>query len=278
MSDNKASFTALATAYMRAAHQLLEAKPLLFDDPVALPLLGSEASKNIHDTKDHYQTPEVLALRTRIILRSRFTEDRLAAAFSSGIRQYIILGAGFDTFALRQPSWAKELKIVEVDHSGTQALKRSYIDTARLTIPGNVLFADINFEHESLHEGLSRYNVSIDKPAFFSWLGVMMYLKEDAIDDVLHSVAMFPAGSEIVLTFVRPPGDVPSIIAQSVTNLGEPWLSHFEPDEIEAKLLYSAGFSKVEFLTPAEAETRYFRSRPGDLPVPPQTNILSAIR
>lgn len=277
MSDNKASFTALATAYMRAAHQLLEAKPLLFDDPVALPLLGPEALKNIQDTKDHYQTPEVLALRTRIILRSRFTEDRLAAAFSRGIRQYIILGAGFDTFALRQPSWAEELKIVEVDHSGTQSLKRSYIDAARLTIPENVLFADINFEDESLHEGLRRSNVSIDKPAFFSWLGVMMYLKEDAIDAVLHSVAMFPAGSEIVLTFVRPPGDSPSIIAQSVTNLGEPWLSHFEPDEIEEKL-YRAGFSKVEFLTPVEAETRYFRSRPRDLPVPEQTNILSAIR
>lgn len=277
MADNKASFTALATAYMRAAHQLLEAKPLLFDDPVALPLLGPEALKNIQDTKDHYQTPEVLALRTRIILRSRFTEDRLAAAVSRGIRQYIILGAGFDTFALRQPSWAKELKIVEVDHAGTQSLKRSYIDAAKLTIPENVLFADINFEHESLHEGLCRYNVSMDKPAFFSWLGVMMYLKEDAIDAVLHSVAMFPAGSEIVLTFVRPPGDVPSIIAQSVTNLGEPWLSHFEPDEIEEKL-YGTGFSKVEFLTPAEAETRYFRLRPRDLPVPQQTNILSAIR
>ena len=277
MADYKASFTALATAYMRAAHQLLEAKPLLFDDPVALPLLGSEASKNIHDTKDHYQTPEVLALRTRIILRSRFTEDRLAAAVSRGIKQYIILGAGFDTFALRQPSWAKELKIVEVDHAGTQSLKRSYIDAAKLTIPENVLFADIDFEHESLHEGLCRYNVSMDKPAFFSWLGVMMYLKEDAIDAVLHSVAMFPAGSEIVLTFVRPPGDVPSIIAQSVTNLGEPWLSHFEPDEIEEKL-YGTGFSKVEFLTPAEAETRYFRLRPRDLPVPQQTNILSAIR
>jgi methyltransferase (TIGR00027 family) len=277
MSDYKASFTALATAYMRAAHQLLESKPLIFDDPVALPLLGPEALTNIQDTVQHYQTPEVLALRTRIILRSRFTEDRLAAAFSRGIRQYIILGAGFDTFALRQPSWAEELKIVEVDHAGTQSLKRSYIDAARLAIPKNVLFADIDFEHESLHEGLRRYDVSMNKPAFFSWLGVMMYLKEDAIDAVLHSVAMFPAGSEVVLTFVRPPGDSPSIIAQSVTNLGEPWLSHFEPDEIEAKL-YSAGFSKVEFLTPAEAETRYFRSRPRDLPVPKQINILCAIR
>jgi len=88
---------------------------------------------------------------------------------------------------------------------------------------------------------------------------------------------MFPEGSEIVLTFVRPPGNSTSIIAQSVANLGEPWLSHFEPGEIEAKLR-SAGFSQVEFLAPADAETRYFRLRPKDLPVPEQTNILSAIR
>lgn len=277
MSDNKASFTALATAYMRAAHQLLESKPLIFDDPVALPLLGPEASKNIRDTKDHYQASEVLALRTRIILRSRFTEDRLAAAVARGIRQYIILGAGFDTFALRQPSWARKLKIVEVDHSGTQSLKRSYIDAAGITIPENVLFVDINFERESLHEGLCRYNVSLENPTFFSWLGVMMYLKEEAIDAVLHSVALFPKGSEIVLTFVRPQGNSPSIIAQSVVNLGEPWLSHFEPDEIEVKLR-NFGFSKIEFLTPEAAEISYFRSRPGDLPVPKQTNILSAIR
>lgn len=105
----------------------------------------------------------------------------------------------------------------------------------------------------------------------------MMYLKEEAIDAVLHSVTMFPAGSEIVLTFVRPQGNAPSIIAQSVINLGEPWLSYFEPEEIEKKLR-DAGFSRVEFLTPEEAETRYFRSRPADLPVPLQTNILSAIR
>ncbi|MBN1363752.1 MAG: class I SAM-dependent methyltransferase [Syntrophaceae bacterium] len=277
MSHNKASITALATAYMRAAHQLLETKPLIFDDPVGLKLLGPEASKNIQDMTDHYQNPEIIELRTRLILRARFTEDRLAAAFSRGVRQYIILGAGFDTFALRQPSWAKELKIVEVDHLGSQSPKRSYIDAAGLAVPKNVSFVDIDFKHESLHEGLLRYNVSINKPAFFSWLGVMIYLKEEAINAVLYSVAMFPVGSEIILTFVRPPGDCPSIMTQSVADIGEPWISYFEPEEIEAKL-YGLGFSKVEFLTHTEAEMKYFRPRPKDLPVPKEINILSAIR
>ena len=277
MSDYKASHTALGTAYLRAAHQLLEAKPLLFDDPVALPLLGPDALQLIQDTEDKYRTPEMLALRSHVVLRSRFTEERLAAAVSRGITQYVILGAGFDTFALRQPSWAHILKIIEVDHSGTQTMKRSYIATAGLAMPDNVDFANIDFEHESLLDGLLRYGVSMDEPTFFSWLGVTMYLQKDAIDAVLRSVAMFPAESEIVLTFRTPSGDSPSPLSRSVANLGEPWVSYFEPGELEVKLR-NAGFSKVEFLSSAEAEARYFRQRPKDLPVPKQINILCAVR
>ena len=277
MSDYKASHTALGSAYLRAAHQLFEAQPLLFDDPVALPLLGPKAIKLIQDAAANYRTPEMLALRAHVVLRSRFTEDRLAAAVSRGITQYIILGAGFDTFALRQPSWAQKLKIIEVDHAGTQTMKRSHIAAAGLAMPKNVVFADIDFENESLHDGLLRCGVSMKKPSFFSWLGVTMYLKEDAIDAVLRSVAMFPADSEIVLTFLTQSSDSPSPLSQRVANLGEPWVSCFEHDVLEAKLCGN-GFSKVEFLTPAEAETRYFRQRPKDLPVPKQINILCAVR
>ena len=156
-------------------------------------------------------------------------------------------------------------------------MKRSHIAAAGLAMPGNVVFADINFENESLHNGLLRCGVSMKKPSFFSWLGVTMYLKEDAIDAVLRSVAMFPVGSEIVLTFLTQSSDSPSPLAKRVANLGEPWVSHFEPDELEAKMR-GAGFSKVEFLSPAEADERYFRQRPKDLPVPKQINILSAVR
>jgi methyltransferase (TIGR00027 family) len=277
MSDYKASHTALGTAYLRAAHQLLEAQPLLFDDPVALPLLGPKAIKLIQETVDNYQTPEMLALRAHVVLRSRFTEDRLAAAVSRGITQYVILGAGFDTFALRQPPWAKNLKIIEVDHSGTQTMKRSHVVAADLAMPKNVVFADIDFENESLHDGLLRCGVSMKEPSFFSWLGVTMYLKEDAIDAVLRSVAMFPVDSEIVLTFLTQSSDSPSLLSRRVANLGEPFVSYFEPDALEDKLR-GAGFSKVEFLTPVDVETRYFRQRPKDLPVPKQINILCAVR
>lgn len=276
MSDHQASRTALRTAYLRAAHQLFEAPPRIFDDPAALSLLGPAALQRIKDTADRYRTPASLALRAHVVLRSRFAEDRLAAAVLRGITQYVILGAGFDTFAFRQPPWAQALRIIEVDHSGTQAVKRSHLAAAGLTIPENTTFANLDFEHESLQDGLLRYQVSVGEPTFFSWLGVTMYLKEAAIDSVLRSVAAFPAGSEVVLTFAAPPGDSPSLLAERAASLGEPWLSYFEPDALDARLR-GAGFSKVEFLSPAEAEARYFRPCPGDLPVPRRTNILFAV-
>ncbi len=225
---------------------------------------------------DQYRTPEMLALRAHVVLRSRFAEDRLAAAVLRGITQYVILGAGFDTFAVRQPPWAQTLKIFEVDHPGTQALKRAYLVRAGLSMPQNAALASIDFEHDSLLDGLLKYHVSLTEPTFFSWLGVTVYLKEDAIDAVLGSVAKFPAGSEIVLTFAQPPGDSPSPLSQHTSSMGEPWVSYFEPDAIEAKLR-RAGFSKVVFLSPEEAREKYFRQHPEELPVPEHTHILCAL-
>ncbi|TFG42912.1 MAG: hypothetical protein E4H48_03475, partial [Syntrophobacterales bacterium] len=140
----------------------------------------------------------------------------------------------------------------------------------------NAAFAGIDFEHETLHAVLLRHHVRMDEPTFFSWLGVTMYLIEDAIDAVLGSVAMFPAGSEIVLTFEPTAGDAPSPLAQHTASLGEPWVSYFEPDAMEAKLI-GAGVSRVQFLSPAEAMERYFQQRPGELPAPKRTNILCAM-
>jgi methyltransferase (TIGR00027 family) len=276
MSSRNTSRTALGTAYMRAAHQLLDAPPRILDDPLAVVLLGSAAVRRINATVDRYQTPERRALRAHVVLRSRFAEDRLAAAVRRGVTQYIVLGAGFDTFALRQPVWAHPLRILEVDHAETLTTKRAQLAAAGLAMPENADLATIDFEHESLRDGLLRYQVSLDKPTFFSWLGVTMYLKEDAIDAVLRTVAAFPAGSEIVLTFAPPPGDSPSPFDQRAANLGEPWVSYFESDAFEAKLR-GAGFSDVEFLSPEEAEARYFRQRPQDLPVPTRTNIVCAV-
>ena len=262
---------------MRAAHQLLDASPHILEDPLAVALLGPVGVQRVYDTADAYHSPKRRALRAHVVLRSRFAEDRLAAALAREVTQYVILGAGFDTFALRRPVWAQSLKIFEVDHETTQEVKRSRIAAAGLAMPENAHFAAVDFEHEPLQDGLRRHAISLDELTFFSWLGVTMYLEEDAIDAVLRSVAAFPTGSEIVLTYAPPPGDSPSPFDERAASLGEPWKSYFEPDALSAKL-HGAGFSTVEFLSPAEAEARYFRQRPQDLPIPTRTNIACAIR
>jgi len=284
MTGRDASLTALVTAYIRAAHQLFDAQPLILDDPVAVSLLGADAETQIRHSSARHQTPEARVLRAHVVLRSRFTEDRLAAAVLRGVTQYIILGAGFDTFAFRQPPWAKKLNIIEIDHPGTQAMKRSKLAAGGFAMPENLVFADVDFEKESLHDGLCRHRISMAEPTFFSWLGVTMYIQEEAIEAVLKTVAAFPASSEIVLTYIQPPTSLSdaerksySRLVQSVASAGEPFVSYFEPDALEAKLR-SLCFSKMEFLSPADAQARYFQQRPNDLPWPEVTNIVCAIR
>ena len=284
MSNREASRTALATAYLRAAHQLLDASPRILEDPVAVRILGKDAPLKIREAAERHGSREASAMRAHVVLRSRFAEDRLAAAVQRGVTQYVILGAGFDTFALRQPKWAESLKIFEVDHPGTQAMKRSFISEAGLELPANASFAHIDFEHESLLDGLRRHHVSLIEPTFFSWLGVTMYLNEEAIDAALQSMAAFPSGSEIVLTFLRRPdtrskeaAEAASRLADRVASAGEPFVSRFEPEDIRTKLV-GAGFSKVEFLLPDLASELYFKPRPPDLPIPRRTNIACGIR
>jgi len=276
MPDRTASGTALRTAYLRAAHQVLDAPPRILEDPFAVRLLGPGALQRITGGADRYQTPGVRALRAHVVLRSRYAEDRLFHAVLRGATQYVILGAGFDTFALRQPSWAQSLRILEVDHPGTQEMKRARVASAGLVMPGNAGFADIDFGNESLRGGLLRHGAAVDEPTFFSWLGVTMYLEEDAIDAVLRSVAGFPRGSEIVLTFASLSSGHPSPLSRRTERLGEPWVSYFEPDAIEGKLR-GAGFSKVEFLSPGDARGRYFLNRGDGLSIPETTNIVSAV-
>jgi methyltransferase (TIGR00027 family) len=171
------------------------------------------------------------------------------------------------------------LKIVEVDHPASQAAKRTRIAAAGLSIPNNVGFAGVDFERESLLDGLQRQGVSLTEPSFFSWLGVTMYLEKPAIDAVLRSAAAFSAESEIVLTFLSEPesADAPSPLARRVARAGEPFLTSFSPEQI-GSALREAGFRSIGFLSSGEARERYYRHRPNDLPVPTQTGIAYAVR
>jgi len=278
MSERSASSTAVGVAWLRAAHQLLDAEPRILDDPAILPLLGEDAAARVRDGADRFASPGARALRSHVVLRSRFAEDRLAAAVERGVTQYVVLGAGLDTFALRQPPWAHALRVFEVDHPASQAAKRAAIAAARLTVPPNVTFVPIDFERTSLGEALADGGVDLARPAFVSWLGVTMYLTEPAIDAVLRTIAALPS-SEIVFTFAQPdaPGTGASFFAERAAEAGEPWLTYFTPDALDAKLR-ALGFTDVYFLTPDEAEARYYVGRSDGLAAPRRTSIVAAMR
>ncbi len=281
MADGEASRTALGVAFLRAVHQLLDSRPLILEDPVILSLLGETALQRIRDEPEKVQTPNARGLRAHVVLRSRFAEDRLAAAVQRGVTQYVVLGAGYDTFAFRQPDWAGTIRVIEIDQPASQAQKQAHLAVMRIEVPSNVTLASVDFERESLRDGLIRHGISLHEPTFFSWLGVTMYLTESAVDAVLQTVAAFPAGSEIVFTFSPPreppaPGAGPSL-AERAAAVGEPWISYFEPEYLERKLL-SLGFQAIEFLTPEQSAARYFRDRADQLPAPRRTTIVSAVR
>ncbi len=276
MQDETASKTALATAYVRAAHQLLDDEPRLLDDAAAVPLLGERAAETIYGAIARHQSPAGKALRTHVVLRSRFTEDRLRRAVARGVTRYVLIGAGFDTFALRRPAWAKTLRIVEVDHPATQSAKRERIAKAGFSEPERLIFAPADFERDDLGEVLVRGGALPGEPAFFSWLGVTMYLEDAAIDATLRAIAAFAPGSEVALTFRQPlASETAATLAATVSGHGEPFVSFFTPDEIEAKLRL-CGFRDVDFLTPEKAEALYFTPLRTDLPVPKKTSILCA--
>jgi methyltransferase (TIGR00027 family) len=259
---------------------LLDGEPKILNDPTVLQLLGPAAVERIGAAADKARSPAARRLRSHVTLRSRFAEDRLSRAVERGVRQFVILGAGGDTFAYRQPDWARSVSIFEVDHAASQADKRQRLSAAGLDVPPNVHYAPIDFETTTLRDGLDAGGVDIAAPAFFSWLGVTMYLTESAIDAVLKTVAAFGKGSEIVFTYARrqraerDPARGPSL-AELAAAMGEPWLSYFDVDELELKLRIH-GFSDVYFLTAADASARYFADRTDGLESPPHPSIVSA--
>jgi methyltransferase (TIGR00027 family) len=275
MLEQQASKTALGVAYIRAAHQILDTAPLLFEDPVALPLLGPNAPEAIRTTIERYQSPYGRGLRSHVCLRSRFAEDMLR---QSGANRYVLVGAGFDTFALRQPDWAKGLRILEVDHPATQAAKCEMMARNGFTEPENVSFAATDFTRETLADVLGREDIGSSETVYFSWLGVTMYLTEAAIDASLAAMARVAAKAAVCLTFKQPDDGVVAgerAMADFVAALGEAFVSFFTPDQMADKLRQH-GFGRQEFLTPERARADYFTPPRGGLPAPRKTGIVFA--
>jgi methyltransferase (TIGR00027 family) len=226
--------------------------------------------------------------RAHVVARSRFAEDRLAAAVARGVGQYVVLGAGLDTFAYRQPAWALGLTIVEVDHPASQEDKRARLADAGLVVPPNVTYAALDLEAaatrpdpvRAIVDALAGHGVRPDAPTFVSWLGVMMYLSAGAVDAVFGAVAAMPAGSELAFTYAPPPppgvdpADWPSPRHRTAT-AGEPWRTFFTADALDTRLR-ALGYAEVEFLSAAAAESRYFGGRRDGLAAPRDATIGAA--
>lgn len=258
------SRTARGAAIQRAAHQLLES-PRVFEDPLALGIFGAEGVRWLGRNLDRYRSEGSRAMRAFLVMRSRFAEDELARAYERGVRQYVVLGAGLDTFAYRNPH--RGLKVFEVDHPDTQAWKRARLRDQSIAVPGSMRFAPVDFERQTLADGLRAAGFRADRPAFLSWLGVTIYLSRPAVAGTLRYVAALPRGSQVVFDFAPPPAELGEAerrghdrAAAGVARTGEPWIGYFSPGALEDEMR-SGGFAEARAIGSEEMNRRYFSGR-----------------
>jgi methyltransferase (TIGR00027 family) len=267
VQTGKPSRTAWGAALHRAAHQVLE-QGRIFSDPLALRILGEDA-----ETVARRAEEQPLGRRMRIFIaaRTRFAEDALAAAVERGVRQAVVLGAGLDTYAYRSPL-RDRLRIFEVDHPATQAWKRERLEAAGIPIPDSLSFAPVDFERQTLAEGLAAAGFDPGQQTFFTWLGVVPYLSEEAVWSTLGFIASLPNGAHVVFDYSDPPAALSEEArigheqrAAHVAELGEAWVTYFEASVLRAKLT-TLGFVEVEDLGLPQIAARYFPSRVGSMP------------
>jgi methyltransferase (TIGR00027 family) len=268
MHEDRPSKTAFRVALRRAAHQILD-DPRVFEDPLALAIVGAESEELRSDPKSRGRAGR--ALRAFMAVRSRYAEDGLAQAVETGTRQYVVLGAGLDTFAYRNPY--PGLRVFEVDHPATQGWKRRRLEAARIPIPESMKFAPVDFESQTLAEGLARAGFQRDQKVFFSWLGVTPYLTRSAAMETFRFVGSLPEGSEIAFDYAIPPGSLNLVqrfafneLARRVAAAGEPFQTFFDPSELREDL-QKLGFGYFEDLGTAEINARYFDGRADGLRV-----------
>ncbi len=289
-----ASLSAVGAARGRAAHLLLDGEPKIFHDHLALQFSGadSEASfrENINATlaevaakagPDAAQKSFRVA-RASMLMRSRYAEDALSLAIARGITHYVILGAGLDSFAWRRTDLAAAVKVFEIDHPASQQWKQQRLRELGIGRPSNLTFLPIDFERETLVNGLREGGYPLDKPAFVSWLGVTQYLTREAVFGTLKEVAALASGTEIAFTFIVPQalwvGDgqrmFPVAVASTAAS-GEPWISFFDPAEL-ASQLKELGFNRVAHFSPDDANDLYFSGRADGLRIIAGEHVMRA--
>ncbi len=284
MENNKSSMTALISAFARAYHAENDL-PKIFNDTLAREFLTDEEytlvvsnmlaglayfkpENNLTFANDQEALKWVVQTRLAPITlaRASYCEEMLQNAIMLGVNQYVILGAGMDTFAYRHPELLKKLHVFELDHPATQAFKRSRIESLGWEISEHYHQVPIDFTSDNLVDTLSKAGFNSNERAYFSWLGVTYYLSQDKIMDVLKSIASIARkGSTLMFDypdenlFKSEVSRVKNMLAMAAAS-GEPMKSCFSYPELEA-LLEQAGFLIYEHLSPIDIEERYFSRR-----------------
>jgi len=275
MDDAAASSTALATSLMRALHSRLNPHPLIDDrwGEVLVP----EAQRRQFDPQSLLRSPAF----PNVIMRTRYAEDALQAAVTRGVRQYVLIGAGFDSFCLRRPEFAEHLQIYEIDHPATQNLKIQRMRACGVAPPASVHFVAADLAKLSVAEALAASSFDSRQYAFFSWLGVTMYLTRAANLATMRSIALCsPPGSELAFTYMdaarlRSPSPAFQKIQMRVSAMGEPFLSGFDPDSL-AEEISPCGLELIEDLSVSQAVSRYGRSDDATLSRPSSSHMALA--
>jgi methyltransferase (TIGR00027 family) len=297
MQENKGSITSLVTAFARAYHSL-NASNKMFDDYLARCMFSDDhwayMERNMAGSYDFFNpgalqvnrhagaiskdetldAKAALSWVMRVMMapttlsRSRYTEDNLEKAIAKGIRQYVILGAGMDTFAFRRPDLLSEIQVFELDHPATQAQKLNRISELGWEIHPNLHFVPIDFSKDSIAEALEQSSYNPAELSYFSWLGVVYYLTNDVVLDVLRSVASITLpGSLIVFDYPENDSFDPDKTSEKmrlsreiVKNAGEPMKGGFDPAKLSG-YLEESGWLLLENLSPTEIEDLYFKGR-----------------
>lgn len=279
LRQGQASRSALMVAALRAAHQLLD-RPLVLDDPLALAILGPDLEAQVRADPGKYDAGMARLLRAAMVVRSRFAEDELSNAIARGVRQYVVLGAGLDTYAYRHRQ--RGLAVFEVDHPATQVWKRGLLERAAIAIPDSVHHVPVDFERDTLLESLRQAGCRLDQPVFMSWLGVTLYLSNEAIFDTLRQVASLPPGSAIAFDYGVAQEMLGPMERMGVAYLaakfeaeGEPWRSFFAPDALAGRLR-ELGFAATADFGAGELSARYLAGRHDALRLGGATRLMLA--
>jgi methyltransferase (TIGR00027 family) len=264
--DGRPSATAELVAVRRAVHQLLD-RPLVFEDPLALQIVGRDWERRIREDPFRAGGGALgTALRAHLVVRSRVAEEQLGAAVARGVRQYVVLGAGLDTFICRNP--LRDLRVFEVDFPATQLWKRDRLREAGLDVPATAAFVPCEFTSQSIAATLEQAGLDRTRPTFFSWLGVTMYLEPaTTLRTVTELAPLAAGGGGLVFDYAVHPDTVGlvkrlafKVLAGRVARAGEPFIGFFDPPELLASVR-RAGFGEVDDLSAADLTARFLAHR-----------------